>query len=68
MTAYSMLPSDKIEVIICGRLKAIRLDRNITQADLAAEAGLSSEQSGEWKRARFLPCPYIVSSFTESEN
>ena len=41
MADYTVLPSDKIEAILCERLETIRLDQNITQANLAAEAGVS---------------------------
>lgn len=41
MTDYDLQSAEQVETQLCGRLEAIRLHRNITQADLAAEAGVS---------------------------
>jgi len=41
MTSYEILGATQIEAMLCARLEAIRLNRNITQADLAQEAGVS---------------------------
>ena len=38
---FSIATSEQIEGAICGRLKNIRLTRNITQPKLAEEAGVS---------------------------
>ncbi len=38
---FSIATSEQIEAAICMRLKNIRLTRNITQASLAKEAGVS---------------------------
>jgi len=39
---FNLATSAQIEKAICGRLESIRLSRNITQAQLAKEAGISS--------------------------
>lgn len=41
MALYSLMATAEIEAILCERLEAIRLQRNITQAELAREAGVS---------------------------
>ena len=38
---FSVATSDQIEAAICKRLESIRLSRNVTQAQLAEEAGVS---------------------------
>lgn len=38
---FSTAASDQIEAVLCARLEAIRLSRNLTQAALAREAGVS---------------------------
>lgn len=38
---FSAAPADQIEQALCERLEAIRLARNLTQAELAREAGVS---------------------------
>lgn len=43
---FSLAPSDQIEAALCARLEAIRLSRNITQAQLAREAGVSVRTIG----------------------
>ena len=42
MATYNTLPAEKIEATLCRRLETIRLSRNITQAELAREAGVST--------------------------
>ena len=42
MATYNTLPTNKIEETLCRRLETIRLSRNITQAELAHEAGVST--------------------------
>lgn len=42
MADYMLLPEGKIEEVLCQRLAAIRLNRNITQAELAREAGVAT--------------------------
>lgn len=41
MSDYSLLSDDKIEAALCSRLETERLQRNITQAELARQAGIS---------------------------
>ena len=43
---FSIATSNQIETALCKRLETIRLSRNITQAQLAAEAGVSSRTIG----------------------
>jgi len=38
---YSIATSDQIEVAICEKIEHIRLARNVTQVDLAEQAGVS---------------------------
>ena len=38
---YSIASSDQIEAAICEKLEHIRLARNVTQVDLAEQAGVS---------------------------
>ena len=40
---FSIATSGQIEAALCKRLESIRLSRNITQAQLAEEAGVSSK-------------------------
>lgn len=42
MSGYYSMPEAQIEAILCSRIESIRLNRNITQADLAQEAGVST--------------------------
>ena len=42
MADYSLLSGENIELLLCRQLEAIRLDRDITQAELAQEAGVST--------------------------
>jgi transcriptional regulator with XRE-family HTH domain len=39
---FSVAASDQIEAALCRRIESIRLSRNITQAQLAEEAGVST--------------------------
>ena len=38
---FALASSEQLEAALCGRLEQIRLSRNITQAKLAGEAGVS---------------------------
>ena len=42
MSIYDTLRDTQIEAILCGRIESIRLNRNITQAELGREAGVST--------------------------
>ncbi|MEM7315494.1 MAG: helix-turn-helix transcriptional regulator [Planctomycetota bacterium] len=42
MSGFSLLNAEQIETQLSKRLESIRLDRNITQAELAREAGVST--------------------------
>ena len=41
MSDYALLSDDKIEASLCTRLESERLRQNITQAELARQAGIS---------------------------
>ena len=47
---FSTASSDQIEKELCARLESIRLSRNLSQADLAAEAGVSQKTIGRMER------------------
>ena len=41
MSTYNLLTDEQIEASLCGQLEAERLRRNVTQAELARQAGVS---------------------------
>ena len=47
---FSIATSDQIETALCKRLESIRLSRNITQAQLADEAGVSPRTIGRLEK------------------
>jgi len=49
---FSVASSDQIEAALCKRLESIRLSRNITQAQLAAEAGVSLRTIGRLEKGQ----------------
>lgn len=49
---FSVATSDQIEAAICKRLESIRLSRNITQAQLAEEAGVSPRTIGRLEKGQ----------------
>jgi transcriptional regulator with XRE-family HTH domain len=49
---FSVATSDQIEAALCKRLESIRLSRNITQAQLAEEAGVSSRTIGRLEKGQ----------------
>jgi len=49
---FSMATSDQIEATLCKRLESIRLSRNITQAQLAEEAGVSPRTIGRLEKGQ----------------
>ena len=49
---FSVATSDQIEVALCKRLESIRLSRNITQAQLAGEAGVSPRTIGRLEKGQ----------------
>ena len=49
---FSIATSNQIETALCKRLETIRLSRNITQAQLAAEAGVSSRTIGRLENGK----------------
>ncbi len=48
----SIATSDQIEAALCKRLESIRLSRNITQAQLAEEAGVSPRTVGRLEKGQ----------------
>jgi putative transcriptional regulator len=49
---FSVATSDQIEAALCKRLESIRLSRNITQAQLAEEAGVSPRTIGRLEKGQ----------------
>jgi putative transcriptional regulator len=49
---FSVAASDRIETALCKRLESIRLSRNITQAQLAEEAGVSPRTIGRLEKGQ----------------
>ena len=49
---FSVATSDQIEAALCKRLETIRLSRNITQAQLAVEAGVSPRTIGRLEKGQ----------------
>ena len=47
---YSFASSNQIEITICKKLETIRLSRNLTQAQLANEAGVSTRTIGRLEK------------------
>jgi putative transcriptional regulator len=49
---FSVATSDQIEAALCKRLETIRLSRNITQVQLAEEAGVSPRTIGRLEKGQ----------------
>ncbi len=49
---FSVATSDQIEAALCKRLENIRLSRNMTQIQLAAEAGVSTRTIGRLEKGQ----------------
>jgi len=49
---FSLATSDQIEAALCERLENIRLSRNITQIQLAKEAGVSPRTIGRLEKGQ----------------
>jgi transcriptional regulator with XRE-family HTH domain len=49
---FSVATSDQIEAALCKRLESIRLSRNITQIQLAKEAGVSLRTIGRLEKGQ----------------
>lgn len=47
---FSLATSNQIEAALCNRLEGIRLSRNMTQAQLADEAGVSTRTIGRLEK------------------
>jgi transcriptional regulator with XRE-family HTH domain len=49
---FTIATGDQIEAALCKRLESIRLSRNITQAQLAEEAGVSPRTIGRLEKGQ----------------
>ncbi|MCF8128418.1 MAG: helix-turn-helix domain-containing protein [Deltaproteobacteria bacterium] len=49
---FSVAASDQIEAVLCKRLESIRLSRNMTQHQLAEEAGVSPRTIGRLEKGQ----------------
>lgn len=49
---FSVATSGQIEAVLCKRLESIRLSRNMTQAQLAEEAGVSPRTIGRLEKGQ----------------
>ena len=49
---FTIATSEQIEVELCKRLEGIRLSRNMTQAHLAEEAGVSQRTIGRFEKGQ----------------
>jgi transcriptional regulator with XRE-family HTH domain len=49
---FTIASSDQIETALCKRMESIRLSRNITQAQLAEEAGVSLRTIGRFEKGQ----------------
>lgn len=49
---FSIATSEQIETALCERLESIRLLRNVTQADLAKEAGVALRTIGRLEKGQ----------------
>ena len=49
---FSIATSDQIEAVLCKRIESIRLSRNITQEQLADEAGVSIRTIGRLEKGQ----------------
>jgi putative transcriptional regulator len=49
---FSIATSDQIETALCSRLERIRLSRNMTQRQLAEEAGVSTRTIGRLEKGQ----------------
>jgi len=49
---FSVAASDQIEAVLCKRLESVRLSRNMTQKQLAEEAGVSPRTIGRLEKGQ----------------
>jgi len=49
---FALATSDQIEAALCRRVERIRLSRNVTQAQLAREAGISVRTIGRLEKGQ----------------
>ncbi len=60
---YSVASSSQIEKDLCERLERIRLSRNITQAQLAQEAGVSLRTIGRLEKGEGISLDTLIRVF-----
>ena len=61
---FSTATSDQLESALCGRLERIRLSRNITQQQLADEAGVSLRTIGRMEKGKGVSCDTFIRVLT----
>ena len=61
---YSFASSEQIEAAICKRLETIRLSRNLTQAQLAKEAGVSVRTIGRLEKGAGISFDTLIRVMT----
>ncbi len=57
---FSVATSSQIEAALCRRLERIRLSRNITQAQLAEEAGVSLRTIGRLEKGQGVSLDTLI--------
>jgi len=57
---FLVATSDQIEAALCKRLESIRLFRNITQAQLAEEAGVSPRTIGRLEKGQGISMDTLI--------
>lgn len=61
---FSVATSDQIEAALCERLENIRLSRNITQIQLAKEAGVSPRTIGRLEKGQGISVDTFIRVLT----
>jgi transcriptional regulator with XRE-family HTH domain len=61
---FSVAASDQIEAALCKRLENIRLSRNVTQVQLAEEAGVSPRTIGRLEKGQGVSVDTFVRVLT----
>ena len=61
---FSLATSEQIEAALCSRIERIRLTRNMTQAQLAKEAGVSPRTIGRLEKGQGVSVDTFVRVLT----
>ena len=61
---FTVATSDQIEAALCRRLERIRLSRNITQMQLAKEAGVSPRTIGRLEKGKGVSLDTLIRVLT----